>query len=219
MDWSQELDTSQLVVVKSDHWESKSGVLSAYELRREKWEKVIGPFPVQLGRAGMAWGPGLHDPALNSQPLKQEGDGKTPSGIFRLTGLYGYGELQARMPYLQVDTNTFCVDDPKSAYYNQIVRGEEVQKDWNSAETMRMESNAYKYGIVVGYNTERPKAGAGSCIFMHLGEPGGTTAGCTAMAEADILKLINWLDKDKHPLVLQAPEEFYTVLAKRYKLP
>lgn len=219
MEPSQKLDAQQLVVVTTPGWDATSGTLTAYERAEEKWTQVLDPIEVQVGRSGLAWGPGLHANELNQLPLKKEGDGRSPAGVFRLESLYGYGELQAKMPYLQVDTNTFCVDDPRSKYYNQIVSGDVVQKDWNSAETMRMESDVYKYGIVVGYNTGKAEPGAGSCIFMHLGQPGTTTAGCTAMAEADILKIIQWLDKSKNPTLVQAPQMAYQQLAQHYLLP
>ncbi len=219
MDLNKAFATEQVIIVRTLDWTATSGTLVAYDRVGEKWQQVLGPIEVQVGRAGMAWGPGLHDESLNRPPLKREGDGKSPAGIFRLESLYGYGELQAKMPYLQVDSNTFCVDDPKSKHYNQIVRGDEVEKDWDSAETMRMDSDVYKYGIVVGYNTEKTTAGAGSCIFMHLGKPGTTTAGCTGMAEKDILKLIGWLDKPKNPLLVQAPAGGLRELGREYELP
>ena len=84
---------------------------------------------------------------------------------------------------------------------------------------MRMESDVYKYGIVVGYNTNPAVPGKGSCIFYHIGTPGSTTAGCTAMSEGEILNLIKFLDKNKKPLIVQAPMAEYQVLAKRYDLP
>lgn len=219
VDLTQELGARQMLVVTTSSWSATEGVLVAYELVDGRWRRALEPVAVQVGWSGMAWGPGLHDSSLNRPPLKTEGDGKTPAGIFPLESLYGYEDLSAKMDYLKVDTNTFCVDDPKSKYYNQIVRGDQVEKDWDSAETMRMKSDAYKYGIVVGYNTESPVPGDGSCIFYHIGRAGGVTAGCTAMSETQILKLIGFLDKKKKPIIIQAPEAAYRALAKTYDLP
>jgi len=213
------LANEQLLIVTVPDWSASQGKLVAYTWIEGEWQLALQPFPVQIGRNGMAWGPGLHDGTFNKSPLKQEGDGKSPAGIFPLESLYGYEDLTTKMDYLKVDRNTFCVDDPKSKYYNQIVHGDEVEKDWTSAETMRMESDVYKYGIVVGYNTNPAVPGNGSCIFYHLGQPGTTTAGCTAMSETDILKLIHFLDKAKKPLIVQVPEAEYQILAKRYGLP
>ncbi len=219
VDLTQEIGARQILVVTTSDWSATDGVLVAHEKVGGRWRRALEPIAVQIGRAGMAWGPGLHRAKLNQPPVKIEGDGKTPAGIFPLDSIYGYEDLSAKMDYLKVDTNTFCVDDPKSKYYNQIVRGDEVDKDWDSAETMRMESDAYKYGIVVGYNTNPPVAGHGSCIFYHIGQPGGTTAGCTAMTEANILKLIQFLDKRKTPIIVQAPQAVYRSLAQIYELP
>lgn len=216
---SKQLETEQLIVVTTPDWAATSGWLTAYQWTHDQWVRAIEPVRVTVGRNGMAWGVGVHGPRFNEPPLKKEGDGKSPAGIFPLISLYGYGELEAKLDYLKVDPNTFCVDDPESRYYNQIVRGDEVEKDWSSAETMRMQSDAYKYGIVVGYNTGPVEPGAGSCIFLHLGEPDGITAGCTAMAEADMLKLIRFLDKTKKPVIVQAPEAQYQEMSRRYLLP
>ena len=124
------------------------------------------------------------------------------------------------MTSLKVDLQTFCVDDSKSAFYNQIVKTDTVKKDWDSAETMRMKSDVYKYGIFVDYNTKPATPNGGSCIFMHIWS-GSTspTAGCTAMKEADILKLIDFLDQKKNPILVQVPRSEYDQLKHRYKLP
>jgi D-alanyl-D-alanine dipeptidase len=45
------------------------------------------------------------------------------------------------------------------------------------------------------------------------------TAGCTAMKEADILKLIDFLDQKKNPILVQVPRSEYDQLKHRYKLP
>lgn len=209
----------QLVVVTTEEWSATSGHLAAYEWEADAWKPVIEDIPVIVGRNGMAWGEGLHQADLVTSPTKREGDGKSPAGIYYLESLYGYEPLTTKMDYLQVDDTWFCVDDSASQHYNRIVTTREVQPDWNSAETMRMPSDVYKYGIVVGYNTRPAVAGKGSCIFMHLGEPGGTTAGCTGMAEADILRVMGFLDKSKNPVIVQAPESEYRLLTRLYDLP
>lgn len=208
----------QILVVTSDNPDTTNAKMAAYELINDKWHETISTIETRIGRTGMAWAPGLQNASFNTGTLKKEGDGKSPAGIFPIDGLYGYGDLTAKLDYIKVDENTFCVDDPKSRYYNQIVRGIEVEKDWNSAETMKMESDVYKYGIIVGYNTTARTAGAGSCIFFHL-DSGSPTAGCTAMTEENILKVIEFLDKSKSPLIIQAPIGDYREMAKKYHLP
>lgn len=217
---NKEFNTKQLIVVTTDGWNKINGIMNAYELKENKWVLVLKDIPIVTGRSGLAWGKGLHYPYLNKGKLKKEGDGNAPAGIFYLSGLFGYENISSRMNSLKVDKKTFCVDDTRSAYYNKIVNTDTVKKDWKSAETMRMKSDAYKYGIFVDYNVNPVEAGKGSCIFMHIWSSSTSpTAGCTAMTEANILKLIAFLDKKKNPVLLQVPKSEYQKLKRSYKLP
>jgi D-alanyl-D-alanine dipeptidase len=212
--------TEQLIVVKTDGWDTIHGKLSAFKWKDGNWNSVMSDITVVVGKKGLAWGKGLHDEKLIKGPLKKEGDGRSPAGIYPLTGLFGYGDMKEKMNYIKVDQNTFCVDDPSSSFYNEIVHADTVKKDWNSAETMRLKSDNYKYGIFVGYNTYSIEASKGSCIFIHIWDNASSpTAGCTALTEENILKLMSFLDKSKNPLLVQVPEEEYKKLKTLYKLP
>ena len=216
----QKLKTDQLVVVTTSGWNHIQGRMTTYQWKANKWSPVLVNIPIVTGRSGLAWGKGLHDPAMNKGKLKKEGDGNAPAGIFYLSGLFGYQAISANMNALKVDEKTFCVDDVKSAYYNQIVNLDTVKKDWNSAETMRMKSEEYKYGIFVDYNSNPAIPGKGSCIFMHIwSKSTAPTAGCTAMTEANILKLIDFLDTTKNPILVQVPQSEYQKMKLLYKLP
>lgn len=220
VDLSTKFHTQQLVVVTTDSWNNIEGRMSVYEHKGNNWEPVFTQIPIVTGRSGMAWGKGLQKEELNRGKLKKEGDGNSPAGIFQLSGLFGYEDILSKMSSLKVDIKTFCVDDSKSAYYNQIVTIDTVKKDWTSAETMRMKSDVYKFGIFVDYNVKPAIPTKGSCIFMHIWS-GNTepTAGCTAMKESDILKLIGFLDKKKNPILVQVPQSEYNKLKVVYKLP
>ncbi len=220
VDLSTKFHTKQLVVVTTDSWNNIEGRMSVYEHKGNYWEPVFTQIPIVTGRSGMAWGKGLHKEELNRGKLKKEGDGNSPAGIFQLSGLFGYEDIISKMSSLKVDIKTFCVDDSKSAYYNQIVTIDTVKKDWTSAETMRMKSDVYKFGIFVDYNVKPAIPTMGSCIFMHIWSGNtGPTAGCTAMKESDILKLIGFLDKKKNPILVQVPQSEYNKLKVVYKLP
>lgn len=212
--------SSQLIVVTSDSWVNIKGKMNVYEYNAGVWKAVLKDIPIVTGRSGMAWGKGLHSTELNKGRLKKEGDGNSPAGIFYLSGLFGYDDISSKMNSMKVDKQTFCVDDSQSAYYNQIVKADSVKMDWTSAETMRMKSTVYKYGIFVDYNVKPVIPDMGSCIFMHIWS-GSTspTAGCTAMKETDILKLIGFLDKEKNPLLVQVPRAEYYKMKRIYKLP
>lgn len=101
-DFSRLFQTQQLIVVTSDTWSTTQGRLSFYELNAEnKWRPVLKDILVMLGRTGMAWGAGLQPANLNTGTLKHEGDGKSPAGIFKLTRLFSYGEMESRMDHAQ----------------------------------------------------------------------------------------------------------------------
>ncbi len=214
------LKSGQVVVVTTPGWNSVQGTLSVWESNGRKWKPVIRDIPVVVGRSGLAWGVnnGIGPHLTGKQ--KKEGDGNAPAGIFPLTGLFGYEDISAKMNSLKVTTSTFCVDDTASKNYNRLVNTDTLVRDWTSAETMRMKSDAYKFGIFTGYNMLDPVPGKGSCIFMHIWQsPQRGTAGCTAMTEESVLRLIALLDSSKRPLLVQLPETEYKKVRKRFNLP
>src|SRR5687768_9806553 len=86
--------TRQLILVTSDGWTAGQGKLQRFE-RGEKgpWKKVGDSFEVVLGRSGLGWGYGMHPDEASMEragPLKQEGDGRSPAGIFKIGDAYGY---------------------------------------------------------------------------------------------------------------------------------
>lgn len=119
----------------------------------------------------------------------EEGDMKTPIGKFAITTAFGIKDNPGTiLPYTKVDDSYYWVDDSNSKYYNKFVTTKEVEKDWDSAEQITKESQAYKYVLAIDYNNECiPKAG--SAIFIHVSK-GGPTAGCIAIPEDDMVKLM-----------------------------
>ena len=223
---SEKWGCKQIIVVKTAGMDSIKGHLVAYNWSDEKRQWVVASkeIPMVVGYKGLAWGKGLHDEKLNEKPLKKEGDRRSPVGLFYLSSFFGYGvgdSLGAlKMPYLRADSRVFCVDDPLSSFYNRIVNIDTVQKDWHSAERMLLDSDYYKYGVVIDYNTPKTDTGKGSCIFLHIWQNAKAgTFGCTAVEENAMKQILLWLDKSKNPILVQAPEREYEVLKKMYFLP
>jgi D-alanyl-D-alanine dipeptidase len=154
-----------------------------------------------------------------AEPVKHEGDGKAPAGIFKLGTAFGYEtRADTKLPYLALTATTECVDDSHSGHYNTLVDGAAMPKDWNSSERMRSEEG-YRKGIVIEHNTPASPA-SGSCIFFHIWRsPTSPTAGCTAMDQADISRLFDWLDPQQSPLLVQMPEAQYEHVRERWNLP
>jgi D-alanyl-D-alanine dipeptidase len=218
---AQGLDHSdQLIVVISKNWDDAQGIAQRYERHGDRFEKFEAAFPVVLGKNGMGWGKGQLDVGQIEGPVKQEGDGKAPAGMFKLGTAFGYDtSAETRLPYLTLTPTIECVDDPQSTRYNELVDGATMANDWNSSERMRRRDDLYRQGIVIEHNTPASPA-AGSCIFFHIWRgPTVPTRGCTAMAPQDIARLFNWLDPHQSPLLVQLPEAQYEQWRKRWKLP
>ncbi len=201
-------DTKQLIVVTTQDWSTSSGILQRYEKKENRWQKVGSAIEIRLGRNGLGWGIGLHSIPKDAKIIKQEGDGKSPAGIFELKQAFGYFPFDVKYPYRVYKHTDHCVDDVNSKLYNKIVDSTKVEVDYKSKEHMRFAKDYYKYGIVVNHNhidEDGAKKGAGSCIFIHIKSV--PTAGCTVMREAEIKEIIKWLDEKKHPLLVQGSVE------------
>jgi len=156
-------------------------------------------------------------------PIKQEGDGKSPAGIFRLSTAFGYaaqGLPGWKMPYLSLTPSVECVDDAHSKFYNHVLDRAAVAPDWNSSEVMLRSDGLYRWGVMVDHNAEPVTAGGGSCIFLHIWlGTGEGTSGCTAMAQAQLELLLARLDPARQPLLVQLPRPQYKKLRRHWKLP
>lgn len=219
------LDKTQLVTVVTDDWNRFQAKLRRYERAPGgSWNAVSAPTEVVIGREGYGWGRGLHGgatPAGRPGPVKREGDGRSPAGVFGIGTAYGYDATRAGLdlPYVQATPELRCVDDPKSRHYNRVVSTTDTNVDWNSAEHMRREDELYAMAIVVEHNARQTEAGAGSCIFMHVwrGPDSGMT-GCTAMPLGELETLARWLKPNAAALVA-LPQGEYDALRGPWQLP
>jgi D-alanyl-D-alanine dipeptidase len=207
-------DSTQLIVVTTPDWDATKGTLTVHERKNGTWIAIGDAIPVVVGRTGLAWGDGLALPLHHDGPVKKEGDGKAPAGLFALTSLFGYAQSSsARMPYITAMPTVECVDDVASPHYNKIVDTQDIPKTWTSSENMLRRDDLYREGVVVAHNSNPPVAGRGSCIFLHLWSgPDSTTAGCTAMSGENLARLTQWLDANRHPLLLQLPQAQFDAL-------
>lgn len=190
-----------------------------------RWQPAGEPWQGTIGKTGLAWGRGAHGdgvPAGRGGPLKREGDGKSPAGLFAVGRAYGYAPSPpagTRLAYTQVDAAWRCVDDPASPHYNRIVDERTVTPDWSSAEHMRRDDDLYTWVVEVRHNPAATPGG-GSCIFLHVwGAPDDTTVGCTAMPEPRLASLIAALDPTRRPMVALLPRAEYDALAAAWSLP
>ncbi len=220
-------NSKQMILVVTDSVESTSGNLIYFERQNSEssWDKKNESIPVVIGRSGLGWGRGLNPIDSSKIPLKKEGDGRSPAGVFALGSAFGYAESEEmaglKIPYIHVTKPCECVDDVHSAHYNQVVFKDEVKNvDWNSSEKMFFVGVWYEQGIIVKQNNDPVIDGAGSCIFLHnWAEPNETTAGCTAMKPSNLKKIIWWLDSSSNPVLVQLTKKLYDDYKQLWQLP
>lgn len=215
----------QLVLVIAGQANVQTARLAAFERADNGWNKIPDlEFPVTIGRTGLAWGIGLHAPQPGLQ--KREGDGKAPAGIFALGDAFGAApELLTGLSYQPMSKDHYCVDLPASPLYNQTQIKTDANADLieGSTEPMRrdlhLQDHQYNKGIFVAHNPQN-RPGAGSCIFVHIWRAADKpTAGCTAMEESEIDKLLAWLSAEQSPVLVQLTEADYQRLKADWVLP
>ena len=148
-----------------------------------------------------------------------EGSVITPLGKFNLGIAFGTHDLNINYPYIKISSNHYWVDDPNSKYYNNLVNLNEYintfdypyivntnQKEFLSAEHLIDYPKQYEYAVYIEYNVDGEKyedgIGKGSAIFLHCLGDKGYTGGCVAIPKEDMLFILNFLDRNKHPQVL-----------------
>jgi len=95
-------------------------------------------------------------------------------------------------------SNIVWDDDSSSANYNRWI-------DTNTASAgvspePMYNTPSYDYGAVIAYNAARTP-GLGSAIFLHVSS-GGSTAGCVALPQGQLLDVLRWLDPAQQPRIV-----------------
>ena len=183
-------NVEQLVLAINNDDSSNKATLVALEFVNKKWKMKLRPVLASIGRTGFAL-PGE----------KIEGDGKSPTGVFTLGQLYTYeASVNTSLPFIQTNADDKWIDDPNHENYNTHIRGNTTAK---SFEHLKLSSIDYKYCMVIEYNTQPVVKGKGSAIFFHLATPNyDPTAGCVAIQESDMDKILLWLDPNKQKAIL-----------------
>lgn len=219
-------ENQQLIVIVADGWRVSSGTLWRFQYGKNSWHWIGNSVEVSLGAQGLAWGRGLH-PESQVGPYKREGDRRSPAGIFRIGPAFGYARVYGvSLPFQEMQGNDFCIDQPQSPYYNQIVDRSLLKRKGTTilSEPMRRDlyyhgDQLYKLGFVIRHNEQNVSFG-GSCIFAHLRmKPDAVTAGCTAMDEQDMKNLLSWLDVKFDPVLVLLPISVYKEKQGLWNLP
>lgn len=184
-------DAGQVIVVRPAGEKVFQVQVTARERRGDGWADVLTTRPAVIGPNGFA-----------AQGKKREGDGHTPSGVYRFGTAFGPAQsIETGLNYRPATADDFWVDDPQSPQYNRWVHGKPAAKSFE-----KLLQPAYKLAAVIEYNTDPVVSGHGSAIFLHVwGSNDRPTAGCVALAEADVKALLRWLDRRKNPVIVLNP--------------
>lgn len=213
----------QLIVAVAPTWDSMTGTLQRYEREGRAWKAVGEPWPVLFGKNGLAWGSGVRG---QEEPGKHkvERDGRAPAGIFRLGTIYTYDAALpagSDYPFHTVTNADAWVDDVTLPDYNKhVVVDPKNPPAWFAKQRMRQGDFAYRWLVEIRHNSDPPVPGAGSAIFFHIRRgPQRPSAGCTTMAEGDLVTLIRWLRSDAKPSYVLLPRDEYAAKMKAWGLP
>lgn len=220
-------ETRQLLVVLASDWHAPTGVMRRFTRdASDGWSVKGQAVNVTIGRNGCGWGLGAHPPQLEG-PVKQEGDGRSPAGVFSLGPAFGSSpQMATLLKYLPLEHGHWCIDVSESPFYNRIVHEDVVGRDAvrGSSEPMRRDlhlndDQQYRMGFVIRHNPDS-QAMAGSCIFAHPWIDDRTpTAGCVAVAEVDLVELLAWLDASAMPRMVLLPQAEYLRVRDTWGLP
>jgi L,D-peptidoglycan transpeptidase YkuD (ErfK/YbiS/YcfS/YnhG family) len=219
-------DCRQLIVGVAPDWNSIHGKLRLFERANANapWKPVSPPKAVLFGKTGLAWGSGIAGQD-ESGLRKTERDGRASAGIFRIGKIYTYDPQLpsgADYPFHQVTRADAWVDDPTSPNYNKFVTipNPDNPPPWFEKQKMRHGDFAYRWLVEIRHNSDPPVPGHGSAIFFHIRRGvNRPTAGCTTMAESDLVSLIKWLRAPQNPCYVLLPTEDYKRKWENWRLP
>jgi L,D-peptidoglycan transpeptidase YkuD (ErfK/YbiS/YcfS/YnhG family) len=117
--------------------------------------------------------------------------------------------------------SSYCVEDTRSPYYNQIVDALRVTRSsWERWSELRRSDGLFDWAIIVEQNAPDVKKAAGSCVFLHIWRGARRpTSGCTSMPKAELEEVVRWLAATREPLLVQLPEPVFQSLREAWGLP
>ena len=136
----------------------------------------------------------------------REGDGRTPTGTFNLTTPFGIkDDPGAAMPYTKVTKYHYWCGDSDSAYYNRLVDERVVDRKHTSRDEYLIRyKGSYNYCMFIDYNAEGVPD-RGSCIFLHCTGKSKYTAGCVAVPEKMMKRIVCWAGEGTKIVIRKKP--------------
>jgi L,D-peptidoglycan transpeptidase YkuD (ErfK/YbiS/YcfS/YnhG family) len=214
---------TQIIVGIAPTWDSMHGQLQRFDKTTAGWRSAGPPVPVLFGKSGLAWGRGLIS-GQGHGPEKVEHDHRAPAGVFRIGLIYTYDQALppgANYPFHTVGIWDAWVDDVHNPHYNQQVTVDpDNPPSWFEKQKMRSGDFAYRWLVEIRHNADPPTPGYGSAIFFHIRRgPNRPSAGCTTMAENNLIDMIRWLRATENPVYVCLPRSEYLARWREWELP
>jgi L,D-peptidoglycan transpeptidase YkuD (ErfK/YbiS/YcfS/YnhG family) len=182
-----------VVIVSADGFDTSHAKVEAFVKVDGRWRPAFGPMAARLGVNGFA-------------DAKVEGDNATPTGVYGFGAtMYGIAaDPGVRYPYHRLVPDDWWNENPTTPGYNTFQHGPDPG---GASEALWTIAPQYDHFAVITYNIPVVAADPprGSGIFLHVMVPGRATAGCVALAEPDLLRVLRWLDPAARPRVVLAP--------------
>ncbi len=123
----------------------------------------------------------------------QEGDRRTPTGLFHFTKLMGIADNPGTiMGYTKITNKMYWCGGVN--YYNQFIDEAVQEHNCNKSNDEHLidYTDAYQYVAAFDFNSNNVY-GAGSAIFLHC-KTGSYTAGCVGIPKSDMITMMNRID-------------------------
>lgn len=146
------------------------------------WQPVAAAIPAHVGANGMT-------------QQSHDGEMKTPMGVFSLPFAFGTAPNPGGgLKYVQVGSDHWWDGDMKSPTYNTMQVCKKAQCPFATdpdSGTENLQIPQYVHAVVMGVNEQRVP-GNGGAFFLHATD-GKPTAGCVAIDDGTLVKIMQWL--------------------------
>jgi L,D-peptidoglycan transpeptidase YkuD (ErfK/YbiS/YcfS/YnhG family) len=181
----------QLVTVEANSMRTTYATLRTWKRSHGCWVAAGGPYQARLGKNGLA-------------VTRREGDGTTPTGIYRIgSTMYGNeANPGVGYRYRRLRCGDWWDEDPRSPTYNsfQHVACGAKPPFAGDSEGMWQQPRPYPFLAVIEYNMRPVVPGRGSGIFLHA-QTGGPTAGCISLRKGELRTVLRWLSPAAAPVI------------------
>jgi L,D-peptidoglycan transpeptidase YkuD (ErfK/YbiS/YcfS/YnhG family) len=186
--------TTQVITVKAN---GSYATVTLWQKTSGTWHKLASTTSARVGSHGITNG-----------ATRTQGTYTTPTGTYTITQGFGVGANPGtKMPYHQVTTHDWWVEDPTSAYYNQMRTDTQggfhlTESGDDGSEHLVNYPTQYHNALVINFNMNPAVKGRGAGIFLHdLGPKAGPTAGCVAVPAAFLTQTMKWITPTAHPVI------------------